>query len=592
MAYSLPRVEPERFPRFSGLQAVVCCCLAAAIDIGVGLSQFKALIRGSLLNPDSYMRLVRLQDIIRQHAAIDIVARDASGLGTLLYWSHLLDSMLLVLATPLMPLLGEHEALRWAGISLGPLSVGLLGSALAWAGAPLSDAGTRWTAALCGVLAMPVIGYAMPGVVHHHILVALAAVMCAGWAARAATQGARAGWQLGLWAGFGVWLSPEVVPFALMALGGVGTGWLMQPDRRAWGEAGAAGGAAFAAIIGLALAVDPPFGGYLSADLDRLSLAWLDLGLLSAVIGWSWWGLDRLGLSIRTRALLGCGAATACSLVWLALFPAVLRGPAGVMSPEQAHAFLDVIAEMRPIRSLGDAGLFLLPGVFGTVVAGIQAVRRRSPGWSYVVFCFMLLLLLGAQHRRFSTYSACAGAAMMPIAITMISRRYDSWSPALAAAARLSLLFGLIVAPLIIHRATAGAAATAPRVAKCDLQAAAPMLAPFSGQVVLTDVNDAPEVLYRTGVLTVGSLYVSNPEAFLRLRAAWRSSRDGTIPPEVRATKASLILFCRDAGRSFIVRDLPQSTLWDSLSHNTLPVWLQKVGSDDESGYDVYRISR
>ena len=117
------------------------------------------------------------------------------------------------------------------------------------------------------------------------------------------------------------------------------------------------------------------------------------------------------------------------------------------------------------------------------------------------------------------------------------------------------------------------------------------MLAPFAGQVILADVNDTPEILYRTGLLAVGSLYHSDPEAFLRLRAAWRSSTDGLLPPEtVRATHASLVLFCRNAGHSFIVRDLPRHTLWNWLSRNETPIWLRKVAESQEFGLDSYKI--
>lgn len=488
-------IRPDVIARFSFLQAIACFGLALTIDVAIGSFQFKSLRNGALLNPDSYMQLVRLEDIVRQHAPIDVVARDASGAGTLLHWSHLLDSILLLLATPLSPLLGEHEAPRWAGIALGPLSAGLLGVALAWAGAPWSDAGSRWTAALCGALAMPVIGYAMPGVVHHHILVALSAVMCAGWGARIGRQGAGAGVMLGIWTGFGVWISPEVMPLALLAFGAAGAGWLIQPDRRSWAEGCAAAGTSLAVVVALALAVDPPSSSYAAIEIDRLSAAWLILALLCAVIGWSLLALDRLLLSRPTRAVLGCGVAAACGLLWLALCPAVLRGPNGVLTPEQAHAIFDITAEMRPIRTFTDAGLFLVTGLFGTVFAAALAVRYRSLGWGYVAFCFVLLLVLGVQHRRFSIYSACAGAAMVPIAITLISRRLDRSVPALAAAARLALLLGLILAPLAVHHALAGTATAAPPGGTCNLQAAAPMLAPYAGQVVLADVNDTPEIL-------------------------------------------------------------------------------------------------
>lgn len=590
MASSPLRSESGVIARFSVSQAIVCFFLALSIDTAVAHFEFKALIRGSLLNPDSYMRLVRLHDIMHAHAPIDIVARDASGSGTLLYWSHLLDSLLLVLATPLMPLLREHEALRWAGIALGPLGAGLLGLALAWAGANLSDSDSRWTAALCGALAMPVVGYAIPGVVHHHILVALAAVMCAGWAARAGTAGVGAGWMLGAWAGFGAWVSPEVMPFALMAFAGVGFGWLIEPERPAWGEACATLGTSLALVVGLALAVDPPHGGYLTVEIDRLSFGWLVLALLCALIGWSLWGLDRRQTSRRTRAVLGCGIALVCALVWLALCPSLVRGPEAVLNGQQAHAFFDAIAEMRPIASFADAALFLLPGLFGTMLALFLAVRRRSAGWAYLAICCALLLLMGVLHRRFTIYSACAGAAMVPIAVTMISRHFDRRSPTLAAAARLTLMLGLIVGPLAIQRAIAGAAGAEAPTGPCDLQAAAPMLAAFAGQVVLADVNDTPEILYRTGLLTVGSLYHSDPNAYLRLRAAWRSNVDGAVPAAVRATRASLVLFCRNARRSFMVADLPRETLWDRLSRGEPPVWLRQLREDGAGGYDLYMI--
>ena len=112
-----------------------------------------------------------------------------------------------------------------------------------------------------------------------------------------------------------------------------------------------------------------------------------------------------------------------------------------------------------------------------------------------LAICCALLLLMGALHRRFTIYSACAGAAMVPIAVTMISRHFDHRSPALAAAARLTLVLGLIVGPLAIQRAIAGAAGAEAPTGPCDLQAAAPMLAAFAGQVVTADVNDTPNSL-------------------------------------------------------------------------------------------------
>jgi hypothetical protein len=124
---------------FSLFQGAICGLLALILDVAIGTPHLRAVAAGEMLNPDSYMRLVRLRDILTAHAAIDVVARDNSGAGTVLHWSHLLDSLLLLLALPLTPVVGQAEALRWAGILLGPLAAASLGIAVAWATAPLGQ---------------------------------------------------------------------------------------------------------------------------------------------------------------------------------------------------------------------------------------------------------------------------------------------------------------------------------------------------------------------------------------------------------------------------------------------------------------------
>lgn len=582
--------DPPHSTRFSCRQATACGLFAALLDIALGCFHWREVAAGDLLNPDSYMRLVRLDAILAAHAPIHVVARDGSGTGTVLHWSHLLDSLLLVMALPLAPFLTEHDALHWAGVALGPLSAGALGAALAWAAAPLSDPAWRWIAALFGVLAMPIAAYALPGVVHHHILLALSGVMCAGWAGRAGTLGAAAGWRLGAWACFGLWLSPETMPVILMAFIGVGLGWLLQPGERRWSEALAAATTVFAVLVGLALAVDPPYGNPLAPQIDRLSVIWLVLALLGTAAGWWFRLLDRLALPPGKRALLGGLLAAAAAVVWLALFPGVLGGPEGVLNGAHPHAF-DGIAEMLPITTFADAMLFLLPGVFAAIVASMLAVRQRSWLYAYVAVCVLLLLLAAVMHRRFSTWSACAGAIAVPIALSHIGATLGTRAPLAAMAARLSLLLFLLIAPFAGFLIAQPAAAKQARTLQpCSIRKAAGMLQPYAGQIVLADVNDTPELLYRTQLLTVGSLYHRDEAGYLRLRAAWRSTRTDAEPPAVQATGATLVLFCERARRSFMVTELPTDTLWDQLSRGAPPRWLTEIAADPVSGFRLFRI--
>ena len=578
--------------RFSFRQALACGLVATILDVALASYNLRAIAGGKLLNPDSYMRLVRLQDILAAHLPLDVVARDGSGAGTVLHWSHLLDSLLLVLATPLMPMLGQHEALRWAGIMLGPLGAGCLGAAVAWAAAPITDPAWRWTAALAATLAVPILAYALPGVVHHHILAALSAVMCAGWAGRAAIDGPAAGIPMGAWASFGLWLTPETAITSLMAFGAVGLGWLLHPRERQWGPTLATSTTTFAVLVVLALSVDPPWNDPFAIQIDRLSVAWLVFAVLGSLAGCALWLLDSVATSASRRSVAAIAGTMLAAAIWLTLFPQVLGGPEGVLNGSHANAF-EGIAEMQPITTVQDAVLYLLPGTFAVLVAAILAIQFRSWQFAYAAGAVILLIAAGVLHRRFSTYQACAGAITLPLAITMINANFSNQPAFRLALARMSLLLVILIAPLVAYRLAAPAEAAKPAAAgQCNVAKVAPMLQPFAGQIVLADVNDTPELLYRTQVLTVGSLYHRDAEGYLRLRAAWRVGPSDTEPPAVATTGASLVLVCPEAKRSFLVRDLPPHTLWDELSGNRPPPWLQPIAGVADEGFLLFQVKR
>src|SRR5579864_4079022 len=77
---------------FTGLTIVVLVSPHAA----------EHLTQGTLVNPDSYMRLVRIQEALDHGRWFgDVVSGDVSGLGDVLPWSHLLDGLILLLRAPL-----------------------------------------------------------------------------------------------------------------------------------------------------------------------------------------------------------------------------------------------------------------------------------------------------------------------------------------------------------------------------------------------------------------------------------------------------------------------------------------------------------
>ena len=590
--------QPAPFTRREG---VICFLLAALIEaMALRAGVLGGVLAGGLFNPDSYMRMVRLEEGVRAGHAVYLVARDGSGAGTLLHWTHLIEALVLLLSAPFLALMDLHSALHAGAVLAGPISAGLLGLAGAWAVAPLCPPTRRWMVAALMAITFAVFPYALPGVVHHHIPVAAAIVTVCGFALRAPSDGSRAGLGMGLAAGVALVLTPEAYPFLIMAFGGVVLSWLFWPKSHCAAAARAAGLTMLFVLLA-ALLLDPPYAGYGAVEIDRLSVVWVGFGLACAVAGL---GLDWFGRVPRRPGAVTAGLAVAALALaaWLAAFPQVALGTEGLQDAELVRVLNAKVAEMQPIATLGGTLTFLTPGFLGLAVLLFLTWRASGPArWLvlYAAVCMVAMLVLGFLHFRFSTYSAVAGVALFPVGMTLAVERPPAfrrmlWGKfiirPLAGTLRLSLL-GFLFVPLLAASALPTMPSGIPTGGpSCDGVAATRLLAQAAGAVVLTDPNLVPELLYRTRVLTVGSLYHRNAAAYMRLRDAWRTEPGDTEPEAVRATQARFVLACKGSPRWGLVEDLPKTTLLDVLIDGRPPAWLAAVAEDAQSGLVLYRV--
>ncbi|MEI9983570.1 MAG: hypothetical protein WDN69_10430 [Aliidongia sp.] len=121
------------------------------------------------------MRLVRIQEALDHGSWFgDVVSRYDSGRGVIVPWSHVLDGAILLLRAPLRLFLSAGEALFWAAAAVGPLSVGLLGMACAWAAASLTKGQWLWVAPFLAASVLPIVSYGVLGDATHHVLLARA----------------------------------------------------------------------------------------------------------------------------------------------------------------------------------------------------------------------------------------------------------------------------------------------------------------------------------------------------------------------------------------------------------------------------------
>ena len=586
--------SPDRIGMQEGLLYVL---LPVVIAVVTGGKLLAGVIAGGLVNPDSYTRLVRLGEALRQHSPAYVVTNDASGAGTVIAWSHLLDSLLCLLAAPFELVMDRASALHAAAAMIGPLSMGALGLAIAWAAAPLAERRWLWLAPAAAALSTPIVSYGMPGEAHHHVLLVLIAVMTGGYALRATLglAAASAGLAMGAWAGVGIWLSPETMPFSLMAFGGVWLAWLLAPERRDIGPVMRAIGLGFLLVVAASFAVDPPFAGYAAVEIDRLSVVYLVLAVAVCAAAGVSLIVERCQLRPVARTAMMVAAAVLGLGIWIGLFPAVALGPSGLLTTHEAQAFFGEISEMLPVNGAATAIDFLLPGAMAAIAVTWFSLSCRSVLLGYAALCAFALLTIGALHVRFAAYSCAAAAVMLPILITRCTAILADWSETTRGCARVALMALFMLVPrmdAVPGVFSPAAAATEQASPSCAVAGLAGMLANYAGQVVLANPNDSPELLYRTRIRTVGSLYHSNIAAFMRLRAAWRSLPADTVPDAVRATGASLVLFCHSAARSLLVADLPRETLLDRLNRDAVPPWLHKIATDPQSGNVLFEVQR
>jgi hypothetical protein len=542
---------------------------------------------GELLDPDSYMRLVRIRQGLTAGLLTHVVPADNGGNGTIVYWSHLLDFFVLAFWVPLRALFNSDLALLVAGAITGPLFAAALAAAFVWTLYPLTKPHWRWLwiAPVTGLFFSPALmTYGFLGYVHYHLPLVLVSVVAAGWAGRALEGRCDAAFWCGIWAAIGIWLSPEALPYVAMSMGAIGLGWCIWPAAMA--RPLKVGAASFAAGIAVALLIDPPNGGYLSSEPDCLSVVYLVLSLLICGSAWLLVYTSRSIGKIWGRISLCSVAATTVVGIWLLLFPPIVHGLNGLVPSADAEAYFGAISEMQPLLLSPLSVALLLPSVLAVVAAFCLAWRTRSLMWGYVSLCGFAVVVLAQSHIRFLGYAEAVAALTLPIILEFVTS-----SPVSAlrkGSIRLSVLTVFMITPTVLM--LYGSKISDNLTAKCNVSDVSSALIHANDAIVLTEISDTPEILWRTHARTIGSLYHRSIKAFMLARSAWRSGPSETVPDAVLATQAGYILACDMNGRSAIIRDLPETTLQDRLDHHAVPPWLHEVAQ--AGGYHLYSVEK
>ena len=537
------------------------------------------VVNGSLPNPDSFTRINRILASIEAGHVLDYVPRDNSGAVVPLHWTHLLDVAITAIAMPMVPFFGLSTALRLAGALIGPLS--LTGLSLSAMYAVRVATGGWRLAAVAGVAAALGTGglsYGALGRADHHVLLATLATLTLAFAWHSLETGTRPARIAGFIAAMGMWISPEMLPFALLGWAIAITGDVLdtgKPGRRAGGYA-----LIYLAILTLALVLDPPATGLMAAPIDRLSRPFVELAALMAVVSLVMARWLPAGTTPWRATLLGGLAAAAAVVPWVIVYPQLLKGAEGVFSPEGWQRIWASNGEIRsPLADAGNFAFYFLvaPLVLMMANAWLLARHRRPPD-VLVAVATVFILYLGYRYIRLTIYAQQAAAVALAVMFVQASR--------LLPPPRLNLMAGFttLVLAMLPWFGLVGLGNHQPATRRCDPQQASTALTPFAGRVVLSPYMDAPALIYFSKVVTVAGPYHRAERRILDGLDAYEARDFADGPPKA---------FLRTGARAVLVCTREPQTaesLGAALAAGQPPTWLQQHQLPAGTGYRLYAV--
>ncbi len=607
----LSQVMPDHSPRAAArLPYLLLVALWLLLHLCLVGFHSSPLLSAELAGPDSYMRLVRVTELLQGGGWFDsTLSRSNAPFGEDLHWTRPFDVLLLALATPLAAFGGWQSGLFWAGAAVSPLLQLATGLVFIWASRPLLPP-NRWFLPIIALFLQPAaLAYAVPGRVDHHVLLLLVFMATLGCMLRAlAAPGAqRPALAAGGLVGFGLWLSVEQLLVMVACLLGFGLAWILTPRERA--RQGFCFALGVSAVVVLALLCERPPAALLTVAYDRISVVHLAASLAALGI----WavalqqdrGLGQSGLTWQRLAFLllgGLGTAAALQI----LFPAFFTGPMANVDPRILPIWLGQVTEMRAVLPIGRVGIgeFIYYFGSGLLVAPLllymlwhERADARWLSWLFLACAIVLFWLVAVRHIRFAPYAELLFVVPLAELFERVLARADT----IASEVKRGLLRGTAISVLLVgsiglgtHLMNAEGEANAQNLEsaaqRCDLAALARHLeAPQEGSdngarqddrplTILALLDFGPELLYRTRHRVIATPYHRNGDGIYDSHRMLTTADEAEARRGMAARGVDVILLCPGGlDPAFFTAANDTGGLYNRLQAGVVPTWLQAV---------------
>lgn len=571
------------------------------------------VLDGQLVEPDNYMRLVRVTQLVETGNWYDnTIPRSNAPFGEVLHWTRPLDVLLLGGTVAFLPFLSFSEALHLSGVLFPPLVLILICYAVGWACIPLAGERFRFYGMIT-LLAQPgVVSHGLLGRVDHHALMFLLFAIVLGLVIRwvGGTGGRWSPAWAGAMLGLGLWVGPEfLLPIALV----LGTGaaiWAYDGAVDAEGNRQLAMG--LLVFVTVAWLLEHPPGRLLAEEYDRISAP----HVLFAILAGSFWmvvaRLEEMGtrrsrdlMTATGKSIVIVSGAVAAGGVMLLLYPSFFQSPTADIDPLIWALWRGLIEEGQSWVShsgqveIGNLVVHLGALVFCLPFLAWALVKERTTPqrWSWA-FLALALVSYGGLALYMVRHVPYAEILLAIVTVTFLSRILPKLDPVrnrhLRTAARASTAAVLVTGPLFLGLAlTSLGGETGMEVRevsrqiadRCPLSSLTQILSNQTGlgdraRTIVAHLDYGPEILYRTPHRVLGTLYHRNADGVRAGFAVLRGTDMDQVRDTVRARGVDLILVCPLHSRLYgdtSAEDADIPTLHDLLLSGRPPDWLERV---------------
>jgi|GEM_PF-6691823 len=520
---------------------VITCVLATCLHVFVYYSGY-TFTPGTLADPDGYMRLLRVEQLLETGRWYDQSIRLANApFGHPLPWGRFLDLIILVIYFPLSFFKESREALFTAGVWVSPLLLIPCGVALAWAKQQYQLSRDFCLAALALYLMQPALVnyYVAARPDHHALLITLfliQVVIVFGCLKRSSWMGGFV--VAGILMGGSCWVSIEPLAMWVATTCVFALLWLFQPGcvRQV---------VAFHAstlIVSMAgLLLETPQAIWNAPVADRLSGYYLILFLVT-MLGWCGiWCLSKKVPSQLFLQRVALGVSVGLLAVGMVCYLAnpIINGPMGAIPPEILKIWWPRLDEFQPVGST-PAGI--LDGLFTwlsvtilalpyVVIRGMHLVKQNRNlemheyGWIIYAVIFTALIF---YQKRWSSYAEIIW--IIPAALftanvlktLSLKENMTMW--------RVPCLFVLLMIPfipkglmsLVSDSTEGGPVSQVPVYHEQELIEWVESLP--ATKTLLSPFNVSPQLMYFTGHHTVGGNYHTNAAGIRDSYEFWMTS--------------------------------------------------------------------